>query len=182
MFGSGGIQLFRRVAGLRECPDRSDRRLPLRSEHFPVQARGREIVTRHGVIIAAAADPAFPLSSLLTFLGFVGTGQPDSIAFADSFQEGLYQPVHTFVEDWINSPLGQLVDNDINSLFVSNGEFCGLICDGTPVRSSQGKCERNATSTICSSGGTAAISGDAAVSASAFSIAFLSSGIRASFF
>jgi hypothetical protein len=58
MFGSGGIQLFRRVAGLRECPDRSDRRLPLRSEHFPVQARGREIVTRHGVIIAAAADPA----------------------------------------------------------------------------------------------------------------------------
>jgi hypothetical protein len=58
MFGSGGIQLFRRVAGLRECPDRSDRRLPLRSEHFPVEARGREIVTRHGVIIAAATDPA----------------------------------------------------------------------------------------------------------------------------
>jgi hypothetical protein len=39
MFGSGGIQLFRRVAGLRECPDRSDRRLPLRSEHFPVEAK-----------------------------------------------------------------------------------------------------------------------------------------------
>jgi hypothetical protein len=32
--------------------------LPLRSEHFPVQARGREIVTRHGVTIAVAADPA----------------------------------------------------------------------------------------------------------------------------
>jgi hypothetical protein len=32
--------------------------LPLRSEHFPVQARGREIVTQQGVIIAAAADPA----------------------------------------------------------------------------------------------------------------------------
>jgi hypothetical protein len=32
--------------------------LPLRSEHFPVEARGREIVTRHGVIIATAADPA----------------------------------------------------------------------------------------------------------------------------
>jgi len=32
--------------------------LPLRSEHFPVQARGREIVTQHGVIIAVAADPA----------------------------------------------------------------------------------------------------------------------------
>jgi hypothetical protein len=58
MFGSGGIQLFRRVAGLRGCPDRFDRRSPLRSEHFPVEARGHEIVTRHGVIIAAAADPA----------------------------------------------------------------------------------------------------------------------------
>ena len=58
MFGSGGVQLFRRIGGARECPDRSNRRLPLRSEHFPVQARGREIVTQHGVIIAIAADPA----------------------------------------------------------------------------------------------------------------------------
>jgi hypothetical protein len=58
MFGSGGVQLFRRIAVAREYPDRSDRRLPLRSEHFPVQARGREIVTQHGVIIAVAADPA----------------------------------------------------------------------------------------------------------------------------
>ena len=58
MFGSGGVQLFRRVAEDRECPDRSDRRLPLRSEHFPVQARGREIVTQHGVTIVVAADPA----------------------------------------------------------------------------------------------------------------------------
>jgi hypothetical protein len=32
--------------------------LPLRSEHFPVQARGLEIVTQHGVIIATATDPA----------------------------------------------------------------------------------------------------------------------------
>jgi hypothetical protein len=58
MFESGGVQLFQRIAGARECPDRSDRRLPLRSEHFPVQARGREIVTQHGVIITKAADPA----------------------------------------------------------------------------------------------------------------------------
>jgi hypothetical protein len=58
MFGSGGDQLFRRIAVARECPDRSDRRLLLRSEHFPVQARGREIVTQHGVIVAVAADPA----------------------------------------------------------------------------------------------------------------------------
>ena len=58
MFGSDGVQLFRRMAGVRECPDRSDRRLPIRSEHFPVRARGREIVTQEGVIIAVATDPA----------------------------------------------------------------------------------------------------------------------------
>jgi hypothetical protein len=58
MFGSGGIQVVQRIAGARECPDRFDRRLPLRSEHFPVEARGREIVTQEGVVIATAADPA----------------------------------------------------------------------------------------------------------------------------
>jgi hypothetical protein len=58
MFGSGGIQVVQRIAGAMECPDRSDRRLPLRSEHFPVQARGREIVTQHGVIIATAVNAA----------------------------------------------------------------------------------------------------------------------------
>jgi hypothetical protein len=57
MFGSDGVQLLRRVAEAR-CPDRSDRRLPLRSENFPVAARGREIVTQQGVVIATAADPA----------------------------------------------------------------------------------------------------------------------------
>jgi hypothetical protein len=58
MFGSGGIQLFQRIAGTRECAGSFDRHLPLRAEHFPVQARGRQIVTQQGVIIAAAADPA----------------------------------------------------------------------------------------------------------------------------
>jgi len=58
MFGSDGVQLLRRVAGARECRDKSDRRLPLRSEHFPVEARGREIVTQEGVMIAVATDPA----------------------------------------------------------------------------------------------------------------------------
>jgi hypothetical protein len=58
MFGSDGVQLLQRIAGTRECRDRSDRHLPLRSEHFPVQARGLEIVTQHGVIIATATDPA----------------------------------------------------------------------------------------------------------------------------
>jgi hypothetical protein len=58
MFGSNGIQLCRRVAGIPEFRAKPDQRLPLRSEHFPVEARGREIVTQHGVTIAVAADPA----------------------------------------------------------------------------------------------------------------------------
>jgi hypothetical protein len=58
MFGSDGVQLFQRMTGPRECRDRSDRRLRLRPEHFPVEARGREIVTQQGVIIAVATDPA----------------------------------------------------------------------------------------------------------------------------
>jgi hypothetical protein len=58
MFGSNGIQLFQRMAAARAYPVRSDQRLPLRSEQFPVEARGREIVTQDGVIIATAADPA----------------------------------------------------------------------------------------------------------------------------
>jgi hypothetical protein len=32
--------------------------LPLRSVHFPVEARGREIVTQEGVVVATAADTA----------------------------------------------------------------------------------------------------------------------------
>jgi hypothetical protein len=58
MFGSGGVQLFRRMTGIPECRNRSDQRLPLRSEHFPVQAKGRETVTQHGLIIAVASDAA----------------------------------------------------------------------------------------------------------------------------
>jgi hypothetical protein len=58
MFGSDGVQLLQRVAGARECRDRSDQRSPLRSEHFPVETRGREIVTQEGVMIAVATDPA----------------------------------------------------------------------------------------------------------------------------
>jgi len=58
MFASAGVQTFRWISGLPQCADRSDRRLPLRSEHFPVEARGREIVTQHGVVIATAIDAA----------------------------------------------------------------------------------------------------------------------------
>ena len=58
MFQSGGVQLFQRMVGARECRGRSDRRSPLRSEHFPVEARGREILTQQGVMIAVTTDPA----------------------------------------------------------------------------------------------------------------------------
>ena len=56
MFGSDGVQLLQRMAKAR--PWRSALRLPLRSEHFPVEARGREIVTQQGLTIAVASDPA----------------------------------------------------------------------------------------------------------------------------
>ena len=56
MFGSDRVQLIQRMAGAQ--PWRSDRRLPLRSEHFPVEARGCEIVTQQGFTIAVASDPA----------------------------------------------------------------------------------------------------------------------------
>jgi hypothetical protein len=58
MLGSNAAQLLRRMAGAREFRDRSNRRSPLRSEDFPLQTRGRDIVTQHGVVIATAADPA----------------------------------------------------------------------------------------------------------------------------
>jgi hypothetical protein len=56
MFGSNGFQLLQRAA--RECRGRSVQRSPLRSEYFPVEVRGREIVTQQGVVIAAATDPS----------------------------------------------------------------------------------------------------------------------------
>ena len=56
MFGSDGVQFLRRIAEA-HCVKRLDERSPLGSEHFPLQARGREIVTERGVVIATAADP-----------------------------------------------------------------------------------------------------------------------------
>jgi hypothetical protein len=58
MFASDGIQLLERMTGARECLGRSIEPLPLRSEHFPVEARGREIVTAEGVMIAVATSLA----------------------------------------------------------------------------------------------------------------------------
>jgi hypothetical protein len=59
MFGKGGVQLLQqRAAGTPECRDRSDRRSALRPEQFPVRARGRDIVTQDGGVIAVAGDAA----------------------------------------------------------------------------------------------------------------------------
>ena len=57
MIGSNGVQLFRTTAAT-GWADRADSRSPLRSEHFPVHARGREIATEQGIVIATAANSA----------------------------------------------------------------------------------------------------------------------------
>jgi hypothetical protein len=58
MFGSNAVQLLQRVVGPRVYRDRSDQHSPLRPENFPVEARGREIVSQEGAVIAVATDPA----------------------------------------------------------------------------------------------------------------------------
>jgi hypothetical protein len=51
--------LFRRVMQAWDCgPERPDNRQPLRPDHFPLGARGREIVTRDGLIIATIGEHA----------------------------------------------------------------------------------------------------------------------------
>ncbi len=86
------------------------------------------------VAMASAADPGsgFDLSGLLAQLGLIGNGTTDNTALAESFQADFYQPVHTFIENWIASPEGQVVDNELNSLFQTPSNICGLICDGAP--------------------------------------------------
>src|SRR5581483_5147396 len=84
---------------------------------------------------AAAAVPAgtFPLSELLAELGLMGNGTTDSTALSDSFQQGFYQPVHTFIADWMNNLGGEQIETQFfqqYGLDVNPSSFCGLICDG----------------------------------------------------
>jgi hypothetical protein len=58
MFATDRIQFSGRAVRAWECRTRPDECLPLRSEHFPVETQGREIVTQEGVVIAVATDPA----------------------------------------------------------------------------------------------------------------------------
>ena len=49
------VQLLRNKALAHE---RAEQPSPLRSQHFPLQTRGREIVTEAGILIATAIDPS----------------------------------------------------------------------------------------------------------------------------
>jgi hypothetical protein len=68
---------------------------------------------------AAVADPSgvLDLSALLTLLGVTSNGTTDTAALSNSFEAGFYQPVHTFIQDWINSPGGEYADNQLNALY-----------------------------------------------------------------
>jgi hypothetical protein len=57
MFGYHEVQFLRNKA-LANWRGRSDEPVPLRSEHFPLQTRGREIVTEAGVLVVTAVDPS----------------------------------------------------------------------------------------------------------------------------
>lgn len=92
-------------------------------------------------LMAGAVDSTggLDLSSLLGDIGLASTGSSDLGAVAaqadnalvEAFQQDFWVPLHTALEDWINSPFGQEVDNAINPLFAGDG-FCGLICNGAP--------------------------------------------------
>ena len=56
MLGSNGVQCLRRAVKARSL-ERPGESSPLRLEDFPLQARGRYIVTEQGVVVATAADP-----------------------------------------------------------------------------------------------------------------------------
>ena len=55
MFSCHEVQFLRNKA-LAHWRGRSNESLPLRSEDFPLQSRGREIVTEAGVLVATAVD------------------------------------------------------------------------------------------------------------------------------
>src|SRR6201999_3579520 len=50
---------------------------------------------------------------------------PETLTPEGLFQQFLYEPIHTAIEDWISSPAGEHVDNFINTisgqLLIGNG-------------------------------------------------------------
>ena len=62
--------------------------------------------------LATSLDPTFAADSAATTAA-VPAGTPD---FAELFNQYVYTPTHTALEDWINSSIGQQVDGFINSV------------------------------------------------------------------
>ena len=69
-----------------------------------------------GLDAAGLGSPADPLAALAS------PSDPAAL-----FETLIYQPIHSDEQAWITSPLGEAVDNDINSLFGSD-----LIGNGAP--------------------------------------------------
>ncbi|MBV8863287.1 MAG: hypothetical protein JO082_10230 [Mycobacterium sp.] len=82
-------------------------------------------------LVASAVDPTGGLDlGTAAATSSAVTAQADN-ALAEAFQQDFWIPLHTALEDWINSPLGQDIDDAINPLFAFDN-FCGLICNGAP--------------------------------------------------
>jgi endoglycosylceramidase len=75
--------------------------------------------------LAAVATTTNPLAEL------ANAPVPETLTAEGLFQQFIYDPIHTAIEDWINSPSGEQVDNLINTtsgqLLIGNG------ADGTPA-------------------------------------------------
>jgi hypothetical protein len=87
--------------------------------------------------------------NLVAVLGDAGSAAAapaaDPSTLVDAFQQDFWLPLHTDLQDWINSPLGTEIDNNVinplfapltqalNAVFAPGAEgYCGIICDGLP--------------------------------------------------
>jgi endoglycosylceramidase len=71
----------------------------------------------------AAVSTTNPLAEL------ANAPSPETLTPAGLFQQFLYEPIHTAIEDWISSPSGEQVDNLINT--ISGQLLIGNGADGT---------------------------------------------------
>src|SRR6202041_4147268 len=79
---------------------------------------------------ALASEPLAAAASSADALTAAAAPAADP-TLADMFQTDFWAPLHAADEAWINSPTGEAFDNAINPYFAT-GDFCGLICNGTP--------------------------------------------------
>jgi endoglycosylceramidase len=77
----------------------------------------------------AASQTAVELSNQSLDQALAATSGAQTLSAEALFQQYVYDPIHTAIEDWINSPLGEQVDNSINT---ASGQFLiGNGADGT---------------------------------------------------